>query len=181
MSSVKARSALQRTPAGSPGPAGGVVPAGPAGGGTTLDAVDKALVVQLQQDGRRSYTELARRVGLSEAAVRHRVQRLRGAGVMDIVAITNPLRLGLYRMAVIGVRANGDIAEVARRLALIDEVDYLVVCAGSFDLLAEVVCESDDHLLNLLNGTIRTVPGVRVAETFVHLELAKETYAWGSR
>jgi len=155
--------------------------AAPAGEGAMLDAVDRALVVQLQQDGRRSYTELARSVGLSEAAVRHRVQRLLGAGIVEIVTITNPLRLGMYRMAVIGVRANGDLAEVARRLALIDEVDYLVICAGSFDLLLEVVCEDDDHLLNLLNDTIKTVPGVRVTETFVHLELAKETYAWGSR
>jgi Lrp/AsnC family transcriptional regulator for asnA, asnC and gidA len=146
-----------------------------------LDELNRAIISQLQQDGRRSYAAIAKAVGLSEAAVRQRVQRLLDAGVMQIVAVTDPLQLGFARQAMIGVRADGDLSEVADKLASLPEVDYVVVTAGSFDLLVEVVCNDDDHLLSLLNNSIRTVPGVRDSETFVYLKLAKQTYSWGAR
>jgi Lrp/AsnC family transcriptional regulator, regulator for asnA, asnC and gidA len=147
----------------------------------TLDVVNKQIIEQLQRDGRMSYAGLAKIVGLSEAAVRQRVQRLLDAGVMQIVAVTDPLTLGFARQVMVGIRVSGDIRPVAKALAAIPEVDYVVICAGGYDLLAELVCTDDDHLLVLLNDTIRAVPGVAATETFVYLKLAKQTYAWGTR
>ncbi|WP_168627845.1 MULTISPECIES: Lrp/AsnC family transcriptional regulator [unclassified Cryobacterium] len=146
-----------------------------------LDDVSKAIIEQLQSDGRRSYAEIGKAVGLSEAAVRQRVQKLTDSGVMQIVAVTDPMQLGFYRQAMIGVRVEGDSTIVADRLAAIREVDYVVLTAGSFDLLAEVVCESDDDLIALLNKEIRNIPGVQSTETFVYLRLKKQFYNWGTR
>ena len=146
-----------------------------------LDDTNKAIIEQLQADGRRSYAAIAQAVGLSEAAVRQRVQRLLDAGIMQIVAVTDPLQVGFARQAMIGVNADGDLREVADKLSSLPEVDYVVITAGSFDILVEVVCENDDHLLQLLNDSIRSVPGVRDTETFVYLQLAKQTYTWGTR
>lgn len=148
--------------------------------GLVLDDVSKAIIEQLQQDGRRPYATIGRAVGLSEAAVRQRVQRLLEQGVMQIVAVTDPLRLGFARQAMIGIRADGDLREVAATVSALSQVDYVVICAGSFDLLAEVVCHDDEHLLDLISDGIRTVPGVRSTETFVYLRLEKQTYAWGT-
>ena len=148
--------------------------------GLVLDDVSKAIIEQLQEDGRRPYATIGRAVGLSEAAVRQRVHRLLEQGVMQIVAVTDPLRLGFARQAMIGIRADGDLREVAATVSALPQVDYVVICAGSFDLLAEVVCHDDEHLLDLISDGIRTVPGVRSTETFVYLRLEKQTYAWGT-
>src|ERR1700722_12584960 len=157
------------------GPRGGPV------GTAVLDDISKRIIEQLQADGRQSYAAIGKAVGLSEAAVRQRVQRLRDTGVMEIVAVTDPLRLGFRRQAMIGVRAEGDLRIVADKIAEIPEVEYVVIFAGSFDLLVEVVCEDDDHLLELLNSGIRSVPGIRATEAFVYLKLAKQSYSWGTR
>ena len=146
-----------------------------------LDEGNRAIVEALQRDGRLAYGAIAEEVGLSEAAVRRRVQRLRDAGVMQIVAVTDPLQLGFHRQAMVGVRVEGDVRVVAEKLSEIEEVDYVVMCAGSFDLLVEVVCEDDDALFHLLNDSIRSIPGVRATESFVYLRLAKQTYSWGTR
>ncbi|HET7311614.1 MAG TPA: Lrp/AsnC family transcriptional regulator [Mycobacteriales bacterium] len=146
-----------------------------------LDDLSKRIVEQLQEDGRRSYATIAKVVGLSEAAVRQRVQRLLDGGVMQIVAVTDPLRVGFQRQALVGLKIEGDLREAARHLAGVEEVDYVVVCAGSFDLLAEIVCEDDEHLLAILNEHVRTIPGVTNTETFVYLRLEKQTYTWGTR
>jgi Lrp/AsnC family transcriptional regulator for asnA, asnC and gidA len=155
--------------------------ASPDDAAVTLDETSKAIIEQLQQDGRRSYTAIAKAVGLSEAAVRQRVARLLDAEVMQIVAVTDPLRVGFHRQAMIGLKVVGDVRETARSLVEMDEVDYVVVCAGSFDLLAEVVCAGDEDLLRILNDRIRVLPGVQNVETFVYLQLAKQTYTWGTR
>jgi adenosylmethionine-8-amino-7-oxononanoate aminotransferase/DNA-binding Lrp family transcriptional regulator len=144
-----------------------------------LDEAAKAIIEQLQQDGRRPYTRIAEAVGLSEAAVRQRVQQMVEAGVMQIVAVTDPLTLGFRRMAMVGLKVDGDLRGVAHELASVPAIDYVVVTAGSFDLLCEVVCEDDDALLALVNDKIRSVPGVRETETFIYLQLAKQTYTWG--
>ncbi|HLN15819.1 MAG TPA: Lrp/AsnC family transcriptional regulator [Acidimicrobiales bacterium] len=146
-----------------------------------LDEANRAIIEALQRDGRRPYGAIAEEVGLSEAAVRRRVQRLRETGVIQIVAVTDPLQLGFHRQALVGIRVEGDVRQVASKLAALDDVDYVVMCAGSFDLLVEVVCEDDQHLLQLLNDSIRSVPGVRSTESFVYLKLAKQTYTWGTR
>jgi Lrp/AsnC family transcriptional regulator for asnA, asnC and gidA len=149
--------------------------------GSGVDVVGKRLIEELQQDGRRSYAALAKTVGLSEAAVRQRVQRMVDSGLMQVVAVTDPLQVGFHRQAMIGLRVEGDLVRVADELAKIDEVDYVVITAGSFDILLELVCEDDDHLLRVLSDRIRVLPGVRDTETFVYLKLAKQTYAWGTR
>jgi Lrp/AsnC family transcriptional regulator, regulator for asnA, asnC and gidA len=146
-----------------------------------VDDVGKQLIEQLQHDGRRSYAALAKTVGLSEAAVRQRVQRMVDSGLMQVVAVTDPLQVGFSRQAMIGVRVEGDLVRVAEELAKIDEVDYVVITAGSFDILLELVCEDDEHLLRVLSEGIRVLPGVRDTETFVYLKLTKQTYAWGTR
>lgn len=146
-----------------------------------LDDVSKAIIEQLQTDGRRSYAEIGKAVGLSEAAVRQRVQRLTESGVMQIVAVTDPMQLGFYRQAMIGIRVSGDATIVADELGRIDEIDYVVLTAGTFDVLVEVVCESDDDLLELLNTRIRAIDGVQAVETFVYLRLHKQFYNWGTR
>ncbi|MCU1427014.1 MAG: transcriptional regulator [Actinomycetia bacterium] len=146
-----------------------------------LDDADKGLVELLQQDGRMAYTRLAASVGLSEAAVRKRVQRLIDDSVVQIVAVTDPLRLGFRRQAMVGVSTEGDIRSVADALASIPEIDYVVFTSGSFDLLFEIVCEDDEHLLGVLNDKVRSIPGVRSTETFTYLRLHKQTYSWGTR
>ena len=146
-----------------------------------LDEVSKRIIEQLQEDGRRPYASIGKAVGLSEAAVRQRVQRLIDSGVMQIVAVTDPLQVGFNRQAMIGVRAEGDLQDVADRLAEISDIDYVVITAGSFDLLVEAVCEDDDALLDLVSSRIRAIPGVRSTETFVYLKLCKQHYNWGTR
>jgi Lrp/AsnC family transcriptional regulator, regulator for asnA, asnC and gidA len=145
----------------------------------SLDDTDRAIVEELQADGRLPYTKLGAAVGLSEAAVRQRVQRLLDNGVMQVVAVTDPLSLGMGRMAMIGVRSEGDVTVIAREIAAMDDVDYVVITAGSFDILVEVVVEDDEALLALMNR-IRTIIGVRSTESFLYLRLAKQTYEWGA-
>jgi Lrp/AsnC family transcriptional regulator, regulator for asnA, asnC and gidA len=146
-----------------------------------LDDTSKAIIEQLQQDGRRPYATIGRAVGLSEAAVRQRVQRLVDAGVMQIVAVTDPMQLGFERQAMIGIKVEGDLEAVSDKLAAMPEVDYLVITAGSHDILVEVVCIDDDHLLEVLNRRVRAIPGVRDTEAFVYLKLRKQIYSWGTR
>jgi len=146
-----------------------------------LDDVSKDIIEQLQIDGRRSYADIGKAVGLSEAAVRQRVQKLTDTGVMQVVAVTDPMQLGFYRQAMIGIRCSGDTREIADKLSEIKAVDYVVLTAGSFDIMVEVVCESDDDLINLLNSQIRSLEGVVSSETFVYLELKKQLYNWGTR
>lgn len=146
---------------------------------SALDDIDRAIIEQLQRDGRAPYTRLGAAVGLSEAAVRQRVQRLVDAGIMQVVAVTNPLSSGFRRMAMIGVRVEGPSDEIAAQLQAMPDIDYLVVTAGSFDLMAEVVVGDDHDLLDLTNR-IRRVPGVTTTETFIYLDLKKQTFTWGA-
>ena len=148
---------------------------------SVLDDVSKSIIEELQADGRRSYSSIGKTVGLSEAAVRQRVQRLLDAGVMQIVAVTDPLQVGFARAAMIGISVTGNLDAAAEAIEKLPDVQYLVVCAGGFDILAEVVAEDDDHLLRILNDSIRSVPGVTRTETFVYLKLRKQIYSWGTR
>lgn len=145
-----------------------------------LDDIALAIIEQLQTDGRRSYADIAKAVGLSEAATRQRVQRLTDSGVMQIVAVTDPLQLGFARQAMIGVKISGDTRSVADSLSTLPGVSYVVQTAGSYDLLVEVVCESDDDLIAVLNDHVRTLAGVVSTETFVYLKLHKQHYNWGT-
>ncbi|NYE37146.1 Lrp/AsnC family transcriptional regulator for asnA, asnC and gidA [Nocardioides cavernae] len=149
-------------------------------GTVRLDATAKRIIELLQEDGRISYAAIAKAVGLSEAAARARVQKLLDSDVMQVVAVTDPTQVGFTRQAMIGVRTEGDPMKVGDRLALVREVDYVVTTAGSFDLLVEVVCEDDPHLLDVIRQ-IRELEGVVSSETFVYLKLNKQHYNWGTR
>ncbi|MEZ5218089.1 MAG: Lrp/AsnC family transcriptional regulator [Ilumatobacteraceae bacterium] len=142
--------------------------------GASLDPTDRAIIEQLQSDGRMPYTKLGAAVGLSEAAARQRLQRPESG--VDVV-VTNPLALGRRRMAMIGVRVEGDTSVVAERLQAIDDIDYLVVTAGSFDLLREVVVAFDEDCSILTNQIRRAVAGVVATESFIYLDLQEQTYS----
>jgi Lrp/AsnC family transcriptional regulator for asnA, asnC and gidA len=146
-----------------------------------LDEVSKSIIEQLQEDGRRPYATIGKAVGLSEAAVRQRVSRLLETGVMQIVAVTDPMQVGFNREAMIGIEVDGDIEAVANVIEKMPEVSYLVITAGSFDILLEVVCDDDEALLEVINRKIRALPGVRRTETFMYLKLRKQIYTWGTR
>lgn len=149
-------------------------------GKVRLDATAKRIIELLQEDGRISYAAIAKAVGLSEAAARARVQKLLDSDVMQVVAVTDPTQVGFTRQAMIGVRTEGDPMKVGDRLAEVSEVDYVVTTAGSFDLLVEVVCEDDPHLLDVIRQ-VRELDGVVSSETFVYLKLNKQHYNWGTR
>ncbi|MFJ8694076.1 Lrp/AsnC family transcriptional regulator [Streptomyces roseolilacinus] len=151
------------------------------GSSPAIDAVSLAIIEQLQEDGRRPYAAIGKAVGLSEAAVRQRVQKLLDQNVMQIVAVTDPLTVGFRRQAMLGINVEGDVDPVADALTAMPECEYVVMTAGSFDLMVEVVCEDDEHLLDVINKRVRTLPGVRSTESFVYLKLKKQTYMWGTR
>jgi Lrp/AsnC family transcriptional regulator, regulator for asnA, asnC and gidA len=144
-----------------------------------IDPIDAGIVGALQADGRRPFTQIARDLGISEAAVRQRVARLEAAGVMQVVAVADPIQVGYKTMAMVGISVEpGRREAVAEALRKIPEVAYLVLIAGSFDLLCEVVCEDNDHLLRFLGGELGRLEGIRATETFMYLRLIKESYTW---
>ncbi|MCU4183556.1 Lrp/AsnC family transcriptional regulator [Acidiferrimicrobium sp. IK] len=145
-----------------------------------LDRLSKLIIEQLQEDGRRSYAAIARAVGLSEAATRQRVQRLLDEGIVQIAAVTDAAAVGFHRMAMLGIKVEGELQAVAEKITGVAEAEYVVVCAGQFDCLVELICEDDEHLLRVVDH-VRAIPGVRSTETFVYLKVAKESYQWGTR
>ena len=147
----------------------------------TLDPISKLIIEQLQQDGRRSYAAIARAVGLSEAATRQRVQRLIDERIIQIAAVTDANAIGFHRMALLGIKVDGEIRKVADKLSGLEEAEYVVICGGQFDILVELLCEDDAHLLHTIDDSIRTIPGVASTETFIYLKVAKENYQWGVR
>ena len=151
-------------------------------GADEVSALDKRIIEHLQQDGRRPFTQIAADLGVSEAAVRARTNRLVERGILQVVGVTDPLKLGFHQQAMIGVRCERDrLLQVAEAVSSFAEVDYVVITAGAFDLLIEVVCEDNDALLRFLTERLRAVDGVRETETFVYLRMVKQTYQWGTR
>ncbi len=143
-----------------------------------VDAVDRRIVAALQRDGRRPFTSIGRELGLSEAAVRQRVARLQATGIMQVVAVADPMALGYQAIAMVAISVDGRARkQVAEAVGGLPEVSYLVLVAGSFDMLAEVVCEDNDHLLRLLED-LAGIEGVRATQTFMYLRLLKEAYTW---
>lgn len=151
-------------------------------GSDDVSALDKRIIEHLQQDGRRPFTQIAADLGVSEAAVRARTNRLVERGILQVVGVTDPLKLGFQQQAMIGVRCESNrLLEVADAVSAFPEVDYVVITAGPFDLLIEVVCEDNEALLQFLTEKLRAVEGVRETETFVYLRMVKQTYQWGTR
>lgn len=144
--------------------------------------LDKRIIEHLQQDGRRPFTQIAADLGVSEAAVRARTNRLVERGIVQIVGVTDPLKLGFGQMAMIGVRCESNkLVDVAEEIASFPEVDYVVITAGTYDILIETACENNAALLAFLNDRLRSIAGVRDTETFVYLRMVKQTYQWGTR
>jgi Lrp/AsnC family transcriptional regulator for asnA, asnC and gidA len=150
--------------------------------GDEVSVLDKRIIEHLQQDGRRPFTQIAGDLGVSEAAVRARTNRLVERGILQVVGVTDPLKLGFQQMAMIGIRCEPDkLVAVSERIAEMPEVDYVVITAGSYDLLIETVCEDNEALLRFLADKLRQIDGVRDTETFVYLRMVKQTYQWGTR
>jgi Lrp/AsnC family transcriptional regulator, regulator for asnA, asnC and gidA len=151
-------------------------------GGEEVSALDKRIIEHLQQDGRRPFTQIAADLGVSEAAVRARTNRLVARGIIQIVGVTDPLKLGFQQMAMVGIRCERDrLIEVAETVGSFPEVDYVVITAGTYDVLIEVVCEDNAALLDFLAERLRAIEGVLDTETFVYLRMVKQTYQWGTR
>ena len=146
----------------------------------SLDPVDRGIIEALQENGRTAFRAVASRVGVAEATVRSRYARLVDDGILQVTGVTNPLGLGFEAMAMLGIKTTGDQEPVADTIAGWEETSYVVVTAGRFDVLAEVVCTDRHHLLDL-TSRIRAVEGVVTTETFLYLDLAKQVYAWGTR
>lgn len=194
-SGVRVRRVARRTSGGETGPSASgrasptrsgrgasTRPRLPALGQPLVTELDKRIIEHLQEDGRRPFTQIAADLGLSESAVRARTNRLVEQGIIQIVGVTDPLKLGFAQMAMIGIRCEPrKLMEVAERIAAFPEVDYVVIAAGRYDILIETVHEDTEALLRFLSEKLRTVEGVAETETFVYLRLVKQTYQWGTR
>ena len=145
-----------------------------------LDATDKAIIAELQVEGRLSYAKLAPRVGLSEAATRQRVNKLIEREVMEIVAVANPTRLGLKHQTMVVINVDAHVRDIADELAKIEAIDYVVVTAGRYDILAEVFCADATEFLGVINDLIRPIAGISNLEILTYLDLVKQTYNWGT-
>ena len=145
-----------------------------------LDDVDRAIIAELQVDGRMSYTDLAPRVGLSQAAVRQRVTKLIDRGVMQVVAVTDPLSLGMTSQAMVGIPVSGDVRMVAAGVSACPEAEYVLITAGRYDVLVEVLCEDNESLLSLVNDRLRSIDGVASTEVFSVLKTEKMKFFGGA-
>jgi Lrp/AsnC family transcriptional regulator, regulator for asnA, asnC and gidA len=142
-----------------------------------LDETDLKIIEALQHDGRVAFAQVAEQLGVSPGMIRQRYSRLVEQGVLKVVAITNPLQMGYKTMAMIGIRAEGSkLLEVAARVSRLDEVIYMVICSGRFDIFAEVVCRDHEDLLRFITEKLSAIDGVRESESFLHLKIIKEVY-----
>jgi Lrp/AsnC family transcriptional regulator for asnA, asnC and gidA len=145
-----------------------------------LDPIDRRIIGALQADGRRPYSRIASDIGVSESVVRYRVQRLEESGMLQIVGIADPIRIGFDRMALIGIKVRpGTVEAVCEAAAALPETSYVAAIAGSFDLIVEVVCRDTAHFTELLNKRLHHIDGVVSTESFLVLEIHKMAYGWG--
>ena len=151
---------------------------GPVAPARRTDDLDRRIIEALQANGRESFRAIAARVGVSEATVRARYGRLTAEGILQVVAVTNPLGLG-YEQALVAVKTSGAPDEIADEISRWPEADYVIATAGQFDIVVEVVASDRRHLLELTNR-MRALAGVVSTETFFYLEMWKQLYDWGS-
>ena len=154
-------------------------PRGPVSRPRELDEVDRAIIVALQRNGREPFRRIAVGLGVSEATVRARYTRLVDDAILQVTGVTNPLGLGFDAQAMVAVRTAGSPEPVAEEIARWDEAGYVVITAGQFDVLVELVCTDRRHLLHL-TSRIRGLEGVTSTESFLYLELCKQVYDWGT-
>ena len=142
-----------------------------------LDEIDHQVIEALQKDGRVAFAQIAEQLNVSPGMIRLRYNRLVDQGYLKVVAITNPLRMGFRTMAMIGIRVDGSkLLDVAEKISKLDEVIYMVISSGRFDIFAEVVCRDHEDLLRFITEKLSTVDGVRESESFIHLKIIKEVY-----
>lgn len=142
-----------------------------------LDATDQAIIAALQKDGRVSFAQIAEQLHVSPGMIRLRYNRLVDQGYLKVVAITNPLRMGFKTMAMVGIRVDGSkLLDVAEKISQLDEVIYMIITSGRFDIFAEVVCRDHEDLLRFYTEKLSTIEGVRDSESFMHLKIMKEVY-----
>jgi len=142
-----------------------------------LDAIDLQIIDALQKDGREAFAQIAERLAVSPGMIRMRYNRLVEKGILRVVAITNPLQMGFKMMAMIGIKAEGGkLLEVANQIAALDEVIYLILVSGSYDIFAEIICRNQDDVLRFLTERLYKIDGIRESETFIHLKIIKEVY-----
>ncbi|HEX2884264.1 MAG TPA: Lrp/AsnC family transcriptional regulator [Candidatus Limnocylindria bacterium] len=147
-----------------------------------LDDLDKAIIKALQLDGRRPYAQIGRQLKVPEATIRQRAERLITRGVVQVVGVTDPLAMGFQQPALIGLKVDpGRMDAIAEQIAALEEVTYVVITAGRFDMVCEVVCEDNEHLLKVLTDRLAEIEGIRWTETLVELRFVKESYQWGAR
>lgn len=142
-----------------------------------LDSVDQYIIEAMRQDGRIAFAQIAQQLNVSPGMIRVRYNRLVEIGILKVVAVTNPLRMGYKTMAMIGIRTEGEkMLQVAEQVSAFEEVIYLIVVSGRYDIIAEVVCRDHAHLLRFLTEKLYKVEGVRESESFMHLKIQKEVY-----
>jgi Lrp/AsnC family transcriptional regulator for asnA, asnC and gidA len=147
-----------------------------------LDDLDKSIIKALQLDGRRPYAQIGRQLKVPEATVRQRAERLITRGVVQVVGVTDPLAMGFQQPALIGLKVDpGRLDQIAHQIAELEEVTYVVITAGRYDLFCEVVCEDNEHLLRVLTDRFASIDGIRSTATLVELRFVKESYQWGAR
>lgn len=146
----------------------------------SLDATDRAIIEALQRNGREPFRRVAAKIGVAEATVRARYARLVDDDILQVTGVTNPLGFGFDAMALLGINTSGPPDPVAEEIMTWDESSYVVVAAGRYDVLVELVCEDRGHLLEVTNR-VREIPSVMSTETFLYLQLAKQVFAWGTR
>ncbi|WP_246004135.1 Lrp/AsnC family transcriptional regulator [Nocardioides marmoriginsengisoli] len=145
-----------------------------------IDDIDKAIIRALQVDGRMAYSKLGPEVGLSRAAARQRVHRLIDGGVIEVVAVSEPLKMGFNVQAMVGIQVDGDVRAVSDALVKVEEIVYVILASGRFDVIVEVICKDAPQLFDIVNDVIREAPGVRSTEVFTYMHIEKVSYSWGT-
>ena len=142
-----------------------------------LDETDLKIIEALRKDGRVAFAQIAEQLSVSPGMIRQRYNRLVEQGYLKVVAITNPLRMGFTSMAMIGIRVDGSkLLTVAEKVSKLDEVIYMIISSGRFDIFAEVVCRNHEDLLRFITEKLSVIDGVRESESFMHLKIIKEVY-----
>jgi len=142
-----------------------------------LDETDLKIIDALHKDGRVAFAQIAEQLNVSPGMIRQRYNRLVEQGYLKVVAITNPLRMGFTTMAMIGIRVDGSkLLTVAEKVSKLDEVIYMIISSGRFDIFAEVVCRSHEDLLRFITEKLSVIDGIRESESFMHLKIIKEVY-----
>jgi len=142
-----------------------------------LDNIDQHIIEAMRKDGREAFAQIAEQLNVSPGMIRQRYNRLVELGYLKVVAVTNPLMMGMRSMALIGIRTDGrKMLQVAENVAKIKEVVYLVIVSGRYDIMAEVFCKDDEDMLKFLTEKLAKVDGIRETETFMHMKIMKEIY-----